>query len=76
LRRKGLVAKSPVWKGGGNGGTSKILVVDDDPDILEAIGTVLESQSYQVVSAGDGEEGLAKLEKERPDAAAMNWKPA
>ena len=36
---------------------AKILVVDDDPDIREAISAVLEAQSHQVITAGDGEEG-------------------
>jgi two-component system alkaline phosphatase synthesis response regulator PhoP len=40
---------------------AKILVVDDDPDIREAIGIVLEANGYEVVTAQDGEEGLAKL---------------
>ena len=45
----------------------KILVVDDDPDIREAISVVLEASSYQVVTACDGEDGLDKLREERPD---------
>jgi len=32
----------------------KILVVDDDPDILDALTMVLDSQGYQVVTACDG----------------------
>jgi DNA-binding response OmpR family regulator len=51
---------------------AKILVVDDDPDIVEAISAVLESQSYDVITARDGEEGLAKLEKERPDLMILD----
>lgn len=45
---------------------AKILVVDDDPDIMIAICAVLEAHDYQVVTARDGEEGLAKLRDERP----------
>jgi DNA-binding response OmpR family regulator len=44
----------------------KILVVDDDPDILEAISMILESQGYQVVTARDGIEALANLKAEKP----------
>lgn len=44
----------------------KILVVDDDPDILEAISMILESQGYYVSTARDGVEGLAKLKAEKP----------
>ncbi|MBI4334143.1 MAG: response regulator transcription factor [Chloroflexi bacterium] len=51
---------------------AKILVVDDDPDILDAIGTILESQNYQVVTARDGDDGLAKLKVERPDLMILD----
>ena len=37
----------------------KILVVDDDPDILDAVTMILESQGYKVATARDGIEGLA-----------------
>lgn len=51
---------------------AKILVVDDDPDIREAIGAVLESHSYQVITARDGEEGLDKLKEGRPDLMILD----
>lgn len=50
----------------------KILVVDDDPDILEAISLILESQGYQVVTARDGVEGLANLKAEKPDLMILD----
>jgi len=51
---------------------SKILVVDDDPDILEAISLILDSQGYQVVTARDGVEGLANLKAEKPDLMVLD----
>jgi len=51
---------------------AKILVVDDDPDIREAISAILEAHSHQVVTARDGEEGLAKLKEERPDLMVLD----
>lgn len=51
---------------------AKILVVDDDPDILEAICAILEAHSHQVVTARDGEEGLDKLKEERPDLIILD----
>jgi two-component system alkaline phosphatase synthesis response regulator PhoP len=51
---------------------AKILIVDDDPDILTAIGAVLEARSYQVVTSRDGEEGLAKLKEEKPDLMILD----
>jgi len=50
----------------------KILVVDDDPDILEAISMILESQGYNVVTARDGVEGLANLKAEKPDLMILD----
>jgi DNA-binding response OmpR family regulator len=51
---------------------AKILVVDDDPDIREAISAVLEAHSHQVITACDGEEGLSKLKDERPDLMILD----
>ena len=50
----------------------KILVVDDDPDILDAITMILETQDYQVVTARDGVEGLANLKAENPDLLILD----
>ncbi len=50
----------------------KILIVDDDPDILDAITMILESQDYQVVTARDGIEALAKLKAEKPDLMILD----
>jgi DNA-binding response OmpR family regulator len=52
--------------------TGKILVVDDDPDILDAVAMILESQGYSVVTARDGIEGLATLKAENPDLMILD----
>ena len=52
--------------------TDKILVVDDDPDILDAVTMILESQGYAVVTARDGVEGLANLKAENPDLMILD----
>ena len=46
---------------------SKILIVDDDPDIREVLTMILESQGYTVVAASDGIECLAVLKAENPN---------
>lgn len=51
---------------------SKVLVVDDDPDFVEATRLVLESAGYQVLSAADGDEGIAKVREERPDLVILD----
>jgi len=52
--------------------TKKILVVDDDPDILDATAMILESRGYDVVTARDGMEGLANLKAETPDLLILD----
>jgi len=51
---------------------TKILVIDDDPDIQTAVKSVLESKFYQVVAALDGDEGLRKVVDERPDLIILD----
>ena len=50
----------------------KILIVDDDPDILDALAMILESQNYEVITARDGVEGLANLKAEVPDLMILD----
>lgn len=50
---------------------SKILIVDDDPDFVEATRLVLESAGYLVVSAADVDEGLRKVGAEKPDVVIL-----
>ena len=45
---------------------TKILLIDDDPDFVEATKLVLESKPYQVITATNGNEGLAMAKKEKP----------
>ncbi len=52
--------------------TEKILVVDDDSDVLDALTMVLESRGYQVITAQDGIEGLACLKAEKPDLMILD----
>lgn len=52
--------------------SEKILVVDDDPDILDALTIILESQGYEVATARDGLEGLTTLKAEQPDLLILD----
>ncbi|HOK01987.1 MAG TPA: response regulator [Spirochaetota bacterium] len=45
----------------------KILVIDDDPDILESISAILSSEGFSVVTAMDGKEGIDKFKSVKPD---------
>lgn len=50
----------------------KILLVDDDPDFVEATKTVLESKPYEVIVAKNGDEGLRKAREEKPDLILLD----
>jgi DNA-binding response OmpR family regulator len=45
----------------------RVLVVDDDPVILELLRVNFEMEGYEVLRASDGEQGLAKARDEAPD---------
>lgn len=47
--------------------STKILIVDDDPDIRKAVQVILENQNYTVISAYNKDEGLKKAKAEKPD---------
>ncbi len=46
---------------------AKVLVIDDDPVILELLRVNFEIENFEVVTAGDGREGLEKAKSEHPD---------
>jgi DNA-binding response OmpR family regulator len=50
----------------------KILVVDDEPDILETIKMRLEANGYNVLTATDGNEGYKKAKTELPDLIILD----
>jgi DNA-binding response OmpR family regulator len=51
---------------------TKILLIDDDPDVHTVVRRILEPKSYQVVSAYDGSEGLRSVVEERPDLIILD----
>ncbi len=50
----------------------KILVVDDEPDIIELTQKRLEANNYKVILASDGKWGLKKAQEEKPDLILMD----
>ncbi len=50
----------------------KILVVDDEPDILTFFSTVLEDNGATVLQASDGDEAIELLRKEKPDLVTLD----
>ena len=50
----------------------KILVVDDDVEIIESVRYALEGAGHEVVIARDGNQGLALAERENPDLIILD----
>ena len=50
----------------------KILIVDDDPDLVEAVSIILENKGYEVAAAYGGVEGLEKAKTEKPDLIVLD----
>ena len=51
---------------------ARILVIDDEPDIIIYLETFLEDHGFVVLSACDGSEGLAKARLEKPDLITLD----
>ena len=50
----------------------KILVVDDDPHIVSLIKNRFEANSYEVITANDGEECIEKILSDKPDLVILD----
>jgi two-component system alkaline phosphatase synthesis response regulator PhoP len=51
---------------------AKILLVDDEPDILEIVSYNLKNEGYQVYTAENGEEAIKKAKKKKPDLIILD----
>jgi len=54
------------------GGRKKILVLDDEPNVVAYLETLLQDNGYDTVSAGDGREGMEKARSEKPDLITLD----
>ncbi|RLS75478.1 MAG: response regulator [Planctomycetota bacterium] len=61
-------AAAPAGKKAGK----RILLVDDDPEIVDSMRTVLESRGYEILVARDGNQGLVMAEGEEPDLVVLD----
>ncbi len=52
--------------------TKRVLIVDDDSEIVESVKFALESKGYDVIVARDGNQGLALAEREDPDLMILD----
>jgi UDP-3-O-[3-hydroxymyristoyl] N-acetylglucosamine deacetylase len=55
---------------------TKVLIIDDEKDILESLSSILRDEGFQVLTATDGREGLFMFEKEKPQIVLLDvWMP-
>lgn len=50
----------------------RVLIVDDDPDIVDSVRLVLAAEGFSVLSADNRAEGMAAVEKEKPDLIILD----
>ncbi len=63
---------TPDAKSSKKSDTKRILLVDDDPEIIETLNIALEAKGYTVLIARDGNQGLAMAEREDPDLVILD----
>ena len=51
---------------------AKLLIVDDEKDLVETLTFRLEANDYEVIKAFDGQDGLDKAKKEKPDLIILD----
>ncbi len=51
---------------------AKVLIVDDDPDVVDACELVLKQEGYETSSAGSREEGITQVEGFQPDLVILD----
>lgn len=51
---------------------AKILIIDDDPDIVTAVEMVLQNAGHEVVSAPNGKQGLQRIKSDAPDMIILD----
>jgi two-component system alkaline phosphatase synthesis response regulator PhoP len=51
---------------------AKILIIDDDPDIVLALRLCLEDAGHEIIEASYGNEGLEKVKSEKPDLIVLD----
>ena len=55
-----------------NGQVKKILIVDDEPDVLSYLEMLLQDTGYETITASNGLEGLEAVKREKPDLVTLD----
>ena len=71
--RDAPAATDEIAHAGTGAQTASMLVIDDDPDVRGFIAAALEDQGYLVRQASDGREGLAEVQREKPDLVIVDF---
>ena len=50
----------------------KILIIDDEPEVATLLKLRLEAQGYEVLTATDGQDGMDKIKKDKPDLVLLD----
>lgn len=50
----------------------RILIVEDEPDVVETLKVFFQESGYETIIANDGQEGFAKAESEKPDLITLD----
>jgi two-component system OmpR family response regulator len=56
-----------------NGRGARILIVDDEPSIVDAVATALRYEGYDVAEASNGKAALASVAQAEPDLIVLDW---
>jgi len=51
----------------------RVLIVDDDPCVVEVIAANLQAEGYEVESASDGDEAWRRVTADMPDLIVLDW---
>jgi len=57
---------------GGSASGRKILIVEDDKPLIKALSSKLEKSGFEVIVAGNGEEGLTQISSQKPDLVLLD----
>lgn len=74
VKSAGLLVSEMISRGGHslNAGECTVLVVDDEPNIVEVVSAYLRRELYTVVTASDGEEALRRINEHAPDLIVLD----
>ena len=70
--RKQRMAADEKSSGASNSSAKRVLLVDDDAEILESLRLALSARGYEILIARDGNQGLAMAEREDPDLVILD----